>query len=516
MKLKGLFSLILFVLSVSSAQSQWYVQNSGVNKLLFDVHFVDENNGWIAGNTGLILNTNDGGANWTEQITPPNNQYYSVFFTDTQNGWAGGFAGKLIRTTDGGATWIDGTAGTNRFRYDLYFINPDSGWVVGGDHGGYPSFIPNREILFTSNGGITWNVQYGQSHKSPLNAVYFIDKNNGFAVGESGAVMQTTNGGNTWIETSTLTSYHLRDVTFVSQSIGWILGYYLGLPHTSAVFKTTDGGLTWSEHTFGIDESFSSITFTDEMNGWIVGGQPSLSSSFILHTNDGGETWEYQISPVTDFLFKVFFHNNNIGWAVGNNGVVLSTENTIPVELTSFSATSNNHSVTVNWQTASETNNSGFEIYYSNEDINYELLEFVEGSGTTTEVRNYSYLHNNVKTGEHYYKLVQIDFDGTRHEINPVTVEVSNPLPDEYMLSQNYPNPFNPTTTIKFSLPSAGNITLSVFNAIGEEVQNLENGYKQAGSYEVNFDASKLTSGFYFYQLNAGNFKQTKKMILLK
>ena len=119
-------------------------------------------------------------------------------------------------------------------------------------------------------------------------------------------------------------------------------------------------------------------------------------------------------------------------------------------------------------------------------------------------------------TGEHFYKLVQIDFDGTRHEIDPVTIEVSNPLPNEYVLSQNYPNPFNPTTTIKFSLPYAGNITLSVFNVIGEEVQNLENGYKEAGSYEVNFDASKLTSGFYFYQLNAGDFKQTKKMILLK
>lgn len=130
MKFTKLFSLIFLILSVSSfAQNQWYIQSSGVNNFLFDVHFVDEDNGWIAGNTGLILNTTDGGATWNEQTTPPNNTYYSMFFTDTQNGWAGGFAGKLIRTTDGGATWIDGTAGTNRFRYDLYFINPDSGWV---------------------------------------------------------------------------------------------------------------------------------------------------------------------------------------------------------------------------------------------------------------------------------------------------------------------------------------------------------------------------------------------------
>ena len=124
---------------------------------------MDEDNGWIAGNTGLVLQTTNGGVNWIEQTTPPNNTFYCIYFTDAQNGWVGGFGGKLIRTTDGGTTWIDGIAGTNRFRYDLYFINPDSGWVVGGDHGGYPSFIPSREILFTSDGGNTWDLQYGAS-----------------------------------------------------------------------------------------------------------------------------------------------------------------------------------------------------------------------------------------------------------------------------------------------------------------------------------------------------------------
>lgn len=517
MKFTKLFSLIFLILSVSSfAQNQWYIQSSGVNNFLFDVHFVDEDNGWIAGNTGLILNTTDGGATWNEQTTPPNNTYYSMFFTDTQNGWAGGFAGKLIRTTDGGATWIDGTAGTNRFRYDLYFINPDSGWVVGGDNGGYPSFIPNREILFTSDGGITWNVQYGQSNKAPLNAVYFIDKNNGFAVGESGAVMQTTNGGNSWIETNTLTSYHLRDVTFIDQNTGWVLGYYLGLPHTSAVFKTTDGGSTWSEQTFGVDESFSSISFADEMNGWIVGGQSSPSNSYILHTTDGGENWEYLVSPTNEYLVKVFFFNNNAGWAVGASGTIIATENTVPVELTSFTASVTENNVTLLWETATETNNSGFEIFRADESNVFEKLSFIEGSGTTTQKKSYSYTDKNVSAGNYSYQLIQVDYDGTRNELEPVSVEVAGASLNEYKLSQNYPNPFNPVTNIQYTLPASGNVTLSVFNAIGEEVLSLVNEFKEAGSHQVSVNAANLNSGIYFYTLTTGSFKQTKKMMLLK
>ena len=122
--MKTIFFVLIFVLScLGYAQVGWFNQNSGVNNPLFDVHFVDDNNGWIAGNTGLILHTSNGGINWEVQNAPPNNTYYSIYFTDNQNGWAGGYSGKLIRTTDGGANWIDGSAGTNRYRYDLYFLN---------------------------------------------------------------------------------------------------------------------------------------------------------------------------------------------------------------------------------------------------------------------------------------------------------------------------------------------------------------------------------------------------------
>jgi len=513
----GLISVFLLT-GISAgmfAQPQWYNQNSGTNTFLFDVHFVDKDNGWIAGNTGTILNTTDGGNTWNEQSTPPNNTYYCVYFTDSMNGWAGGFSGKLIRTTDGGTNWIDGSAGSNRFRYDLYFINADSGWVVGGDHGSYPTFNPNREILFTSNGGSTWVTQYAQSGETPLNAVYFLDNINGFAVGETGTVMRTTNGGNNWFQSATLSGYELRDITFVNSNTGWMVGYYLGLPHTSAIFKTTDGGTTWNSQSFGADESFSAIAFTDELNGWAVGGQSSISESFIIHTSDGGANWEYQTIPTNEYLINVFFFNGDNGWAVGASGIVLATESTVPVELISFTASANVNSVKLEWSTATETNNSGFEVYRSLTGDDFENIGFVEGKGTTTEETSYSFLDKKLRSGIYSYKLVQIDYDGTTSESDIVKVEIIA-QPNGFSLDQNFPNPFNPSTNISFTIPTSGNTKLRIFNAIGEEIETLVNEIKEAGTYKINFDASNLASGIYYYRLETADFTSMKKMILLK
>ena len=511
-----LFSAVFLLMTLFTVnnypQGIWYSQNTGLNNYLFDVHFTDHSNGWIAGNTGLVLHTSNGGSTWTEQTTPPNNTYYCIFFTDDQNGWAGGFGGKLIRTTDGGNTWLDGSAGTNRFRYDLYFLNSSKGWVVGGDHGSYPSFTPHREIYFTNNGGISWSAQYSQSGETPLSSIYFIDDNNGFAVGESGSIMRTTNGGNNWYEQTTLTVYDLRDVYFINLNTGWIVGHYLGLPHVPAIFKTTNGGQTWNVQTFGVDEFLSSISFADEFNGWAVGGDNF--QSIILHTSDGGENWTYQNSPTNNYLSKVFFENNR-GWAVGTNGTVITTGNTVPVELISFSASVSGNNVNLVWKTATEINNSGFEIYRSISAGVFDNISFVQGQGTTTEETVYSYNDNNLNSGIYSYRLAQIDFDGIKHESRIISVDVVT-QPVNFILEQNYPNPFNPSTTINYSIPSAGNVKIAVFNSLGQEVATIVDKYEEAGNYLISFNGTALSSGIYYYKLIAGNFVQTKKMILLK
>lgn len=341
MKKLSLLLTIIITVTVGNSQSVWNSQNSGVNNYLFDVHFINQWEGWISGNTGLILHSTDGGYSWVNQEAPANNTYYSVFFTDEFNGWATGYGGKIINTSDGGETWNMQTPGSSEFLYDIFFLDEYNGWAVGGDNGAYPSFISQREILYTNNGGQTWTHQLNESHKKPLNSVHFSSTENGYAVGESGTILHTTNGGANWMEVMSDQSYHMYDVYTTNSTTAFVIAYYLGLPHVPAIFKTTNGGETWSSQTFSEDFSLSSICFSDEMNGWAAGGQNGFST--LLKTNDGGETWEYDYPSAGDYLTKVFFTDNQTGWAVGSNGTVLSTADF----LTGFEEISQNENMSV-------------------------------------------------------------------------------------------------------------------------------------------------------------------------
>jgi hypothetical protein len=192
----------------------------------------------------------------------------------------------------------------------------------------------------------------------------------------------------------------------------------------------------------------------------------------------------------------------------------------VPVELTSFTANFSNGNVVLDWSTSTETNNSGFEILRSTQnDKGWLSLGFIPGFGTTTEPKSYSYSDESVNSGTYYYKLKQIDYDGSFSFSDVVEVDIS--LPAEFALEQNYPNPFNPSTSIQFSLPVDANVTIGVYNLVGEKVANVVGGDFSAGTHKVNFDASNLTSGIYFYRIdaavdNGNNFSSVKKMTLLR
>ena len=205
-----------------------------------------------------------------------------------------------------------------------------------------------------------------------------------------------------------------------------------------------------------------------------------------------------------------------IQYAVVNRGTFPGF---VPVELTCFAASIIGTDVNLSWITATEINNQGFEIERSTNQSEWERIGFVEGNGSTTEMKYYSFSDTKLETGKYYYRLKQIDFDGTYEYSSIVEAEVTIPL--EYSLAQNYPNPFNPSTKINFSLAADSKVTLKIFDLLGQEVKTLVNGELSAGNHELTFNGVGLNSGVYFYRINAEgvngkNFTSVKKMILTK
>jgi hypothetical protein len=224
-------------------------------------------------------------------------------------------------------------------------------------------------------------------------------------------------------------------------------------------------------------------------------------------------------SKAFDDSVKIFAPGGYDGTYQANFDVVACGELlVIPVELTSFTASVNENDVTLNWVTATEVNNQGFEIE-RNSGNGFENIGYVAGFGTSSETHSYSFVDASLNEGTYSYRLKQVDLDGTFEYSDVVEVDVA--VPDVFALEQNYPNPFNPSTRIDFSLAVDSKVSLKVFNVLGQEVANLISSDLVAGSHNVDFSAASLNSGVYFYRIEATgidgiNFTSVKKMILTK
>jgi hypothetical protein len=190
----------------------------------------------------------------------------------------------------------------------------------------------------------------------------------------------------------------------------------------------------------------------------------------------------------------------------------------LPVMLASFTSVVTGQNIKLNWVTALEQNNSGFDIERKTLTGNFAKVGFLQGHGTVTIPTNYSFEDKNLQTGKYSYRLKQIDNNGNfeYHNLSG-TVEIG--IPAKFNLSQNYPNPFNPVTKINFDLPKDANVKITVFDISGREIRTLVKEFKTAGYYTVQFDASGISSGVYFYRLMTdGDIKSviTKKLVLVK
>jgi hypothetical protein len=268
----------------------------------------------------------------------------------------------------------------------------------------------------------------------------------------------------------------------------------VGVNTLQIYWKLTNGGLNSADITFNyLDED----VLGDE-NNYVIGkydGNWSFPGGNVNTTTN-----QATITGVTSFS----------DWSLGD-------QSALPVELSSFSASVVGNTVKLNWKTETEVNNYGFEIEryaLSAERKAWEKIGFVNGSGNSNSPKRYSFLDDKVSAGKYSYRLKQIDNDG-QFEYSK-SIEVDFGAPKKFELSQNYPNPFNPVTTIRFNLPEAGNVKLTLFNILGQELKTLVNEFKESGVHTINFDASELNSGMYIYKIEAGTFVQTRKMTLVK
>ena len=458
-----LFIAFLLLQLNTFAQDGWFEQTSGTTTKLNSVYFVDDNNGFIVGDNGTFLKTTDAGENWIYRSTGTNENLRSVHFLNTDIGFAVGKYNDtswVIKTTDGGENWIPQA------------VNPT-----------YP-FLGIRTIQFIdSNTG--WTAGWQTSTGFPHPVLY-----------------KTTDGGSNWIN-KTLPFLpqisYLNSLHFTDSNNGWVVG---GADYDSTgvlpILKTTDGGDSWIDqtmHLFNGDGELTSVFLINDTTGFVVGWLSSqVSGTYCLFkTTDGGANWIQKALPVNfmSLLHSIYFIDGNTGWTVGGSSA------------SSFAG-------------ILRTTNGGEEWMEQGNDpliILNDLFFIDENNGWT--VGDSGLILYTVNGGVSFVEENKID-----------------ELPTEYYLSHNYPNPFNPSTKIKFTVPSAASdynqskVTLKVFDVLGNEVATLVDEYKPAGRYEVEFNASKISSsvsakggypsGVYFYQLQAGNFVETKKMLLLK
>jgi photosystem II stability/assembly factor-like uncharacterized protein len=549
--------------------------NDGANTI--DV--VDSANVWIAGGNATLLRTTDAGLTWQDLHNGYIDPYLtnSVYFKSITEGWVFGheYTSTCTYTSDSGITWSNYRV-NNEVPNQIYFLNNNTGWaLINGDilyktnnggtdwtymgnvHFRYATnehlFFLNENVIFSGNdnlykttdSGINWQ-SLGKGERGNLNAVDFSDSLNGVAVGEKGLTIYTNNGGKDWLRGDSTINFNLNAVSFADKNNCWAAGdsgriykssnggknwisqasnYSSRINSLSFVdnkngwangIRTTDGGINWTPYDTGTEGPFEAIYFISQFDGWMVSRDGQ-----ILKTSDGGETWEDENSrfQYEYDLYSVFFLDDSTGWNCGGGGLIAKT--------TDGGKT---------WETQHTDQNTLYQIKFINSSYGFavgsrEDILFTNDGGRTWNNRVITSDFAPVMKSIALIDTNNIWLAGSRGTIiksklipyNSQNSDTSqggnnngNTIPTDFILYQNYPNPFNPSTRIDYSIPRSSFVTLKVYDILGREAATLVNEEKPAGNYEVEFNGSNLSSGVYFYRIEAESFVSTKKLVLLK
>lgn len=463
------------------------------------IYFADSLTGYAI-NYKTILKTNDGGNSWSIQKEIDRSSINDIKFYNKDIGWVCGSSGTIFKTIDGGENWIGLKKEVIANLYDVDFADSETGCAVGD----------NGSILHTDNGGITWEVQESNVDEF-IKAIDFVNKNDGWAVGGD-YILSTNNGGKEWkiSRPFDLGDGSLIDVTFLDENTGFIVGNSYSLEGSiiirkGVIFKTVDGGQTWQQNTgYPI---LSAISFIDKQYGWICG------INTVLATQDGGLSWEEQNFQGSCFLSSIQFVDCNHGWALSDNASKFFR--TIDGGITWQEVPCDNYQIMGMHRFFFTDQNTGWASLYFVGDI----IKTTDGGQTwefqdrlpVYRVKSLFFINNGLGWA--------VSSDGAILQYKDVSTSTINPVlpssPDICVL--NYPNPFNPVTTIAYNISIESNIKLEIFDINGCLIETLiNNKHTPPGSYTVSWNASRHASGVYFYKIQAGNFQQIHKCLLLK
>jgi photosystem II stability/assembly factor-like uncharacterized protein len=394
---------------------------------------------------------------WVQQSSPVSTDFLGVNFTSSSNGWIVGRNGTILHTTNGGVNWLVQSSPTAEPLNKIVFIDSLQGYIVGD----------GNTILATDNGGVTWRTIYdGNPNYSNYYGITLSRNHSmGWIVGGKYSAGSTSILGMHLGYTAPLMLGYLGrgvGIDFIDEQVGWACG------DGWWIMKTTNGGNSWIQQTSGVmggPWGFQEIKFFNAEVGIAVG-----DSGVIQKTVNGGATW-YNVRKKDELLFSVSVHNDSVAYLVGSKKAVMVTTN---------------QGETWNSQDTPISSSITFgQVFFINEKEGW----IVGSNGTILHTTNGGV---------------------TAIQENTYT------LPDEFNLKPAYPNPFNPSTTLEFDIPRTSYISMKVYDIMGREVETLVNEELNVGSYTVKWDATKYSSGVYFYKLHSENFTEMKKMLLVR
>jgi photosystem II stability/assembly factor-like uncharacterized protein len=545
------------ILKTTNCGSNWISLNSGTNFLFNDIYFTNSDTGFVCGSAGKILKTTNSGGNWSLLNSSTNINLFSIRFINSQTGFTAGGTnnsniGKLLKTTNSGLSW-DSVVFANKSNFGkIYSIN-NSLFLMGYWGAFYKS----------SNTGGSWESIYSSISENDLYKTCFINNNTGILVGTSGYISRTTNGGNNWNQINLNTTYSIYNCKFINGSTGFILG------SNGFAMRSTNAGNNWQNFVPNSNNTLPAIDFIDSNTGCILSnyGDFGAQYGYVLKTTNGGLNWS-NVFTWGNHLSDIEFNNSTTGFITTKNAKLLKTVNrgsswsSVPYggneiltciyfydSINGFIGSADRIFKTTdggnNWINVPVQLSPAFvveSIYFTN--IN---TGFLVGSTYAGAYGESGAIFKTIDRGNSWFlvsdkynlpyiigrKFKSITFlnDSTGFITGdkgiilktsnggyfPISVQnISSEIPQKFILSQNYPNPFNPQTKIKFDVPKVSFTKLIIYDLLGREVTTLVNEELKPGTYQADWDASGFSSGVYFYKITAGDFVETKKMVLMK